>query len=744
MRLTIKTKLVGGFAAVLIIAGVAGGIGYQRLDALGTQMREITRISKIADAAQRVASDSTRIAGLIRSMILTTDDQAMHDLRNDIEKTQADVDARIKDLGEAVHIPEAKVYVETLRVGIEEMRTVGHDAMRETLLNSNVRALDLIIKEGLPALKTLRQTERNLYQVAKEKNNEDALAANSAFKVMIERLWGNLMSSIASTGVPTLRAFEADYATSKADLMVARGQIYKSLDAIGVPSDTLASNFDAWFAIVEKAYVVNTEAGNLLAADIATGPFVSKSNTVAEASDNLTRVENASRASTIETASKQAGDAMSVMLIALGVALLTGIAIAILLSTSISRGLSRAVSLATAVSQGDLSRTVVSKSRDEIGMLIMSLNAMIGNLAMSAKVADSIASGDLTVEAKRLSDKDTLGIALERMMGKLRHIVADASTAADSVSSGATQLSASAEELSQGGTEQASAAEEASSAMEEMAANVKQNADNASQTEKIARQSSLDAEASGAAVSRAVAAMETIASKISIVQEIARQTDLLALNAAVEAARAGEHGRGFAVVASEVRKLAERSQTAAQEIGALSNDTVTSARDAGAMLAKLVPDIKRTAELVEEITAACREQDIGTAQVNQAIQQLDKATAQNASASEEVASTSETLTQQASQLRATISYFKVDAATSVATGQDRQLAAIDVGKSADANVAGLRERAAAMRASSKSSIKSDRKTSSTVARTSAKGGFNISLDESEDDLDADFHRAKAI
>jgi methyl-accepting chemotaxis protein len=196
--------------------------------------------------------------------------------------------------------------------------------------------------------------------------------------------------------------------------------------------------------------------------------------------------------------------------------------------------------------------------------------------------------------------------------------------------------------------------------MEQMAANVKQSADNATQTEKIAKQSAIDAQKSGDAVNRAVQAMQTIAEKIGIVQEIARQTDLLALNAAVEAARAGEHGRGFAVVASEVRKLAERSQTAAAEIGTVSTQTVKAAQEAGEMLSRLVPDIRKTADLVTEISAACREQDIGADQINQAIQQLDKVTQQNASASEEMSATSEELAAQAEQLQSSIAYFRVE------------------------------------------------------------------------------------
>ncbi|MHB1400754.1 MAG: methyl-accepting chemotaxis protein, partial [Trichloromonadaceae bacterium] len=211
-----------------------------------------------------------------------------------------------------------------------------------------------------------------------------------------------------------------------------------------------------------------------------------------------------------------------------------------------------------------------------------------------------------------------------------------------------------------GATEQAASAEEASSSMEQMAANIRQNADNALQTEKIAVKSAADAQAGGQAVAQTVSAMKEIAGKISIIEEIARQTNLLALNAAIEAARAGEHGKGFAVVASEVRKLAERSQLAAAEISQLSGSSVEVAEKAGAMLVRMVPDIQRTAELVQEIAAASKEQDTGAEQVNKAIQQLDQVIQQNASASEEMASTAEELSGQAEQLQHTIAFFKVD------------------------------------------------------------------------------------
>ncbi len=244
-----------------------------------------------------------------------------------------------------------------------------------------------------------------------------------------------------------------------------------------------------------------------------------------------------------------------------------------------------------------------------------------------------------------------LALAITRSVTR---VLREVKSVADNVAAASQELSASSEELSQGSTEQASSVEETTASLEQMSANIRQNTDNALETEKIAAKASNDAVESGEAVTVTVNAMNQIASKISIIEEIARQTNLLALNAAIEAARAGEHGKGFAVVASEVRKLAERSQGAAAEISQLSSSSVKDAERTGKMLSQLVPDIKKTAELVQEISIASREQNQGAEQINKAVQQLSVVVQRNAGASEELASTAQEMSAQAEQLQSLI------------------------------------------------------------------------------------------
>ncbi len=296
---------------------------------------------------------------------------------------------------------------------------------------------------------------------------------------------------------------------------------------------------------------------------------------------------------------------------------------------------------------------------NNFAMIGSSLDSLTGAMHMIAEKSRDVANGNLMVELRKRSDQDELIEALSDMVTAIRGVLRDVSKASENVASGSAQLSSSAQSLAEGAAEQASSIEEISSAMEEIGANIEQNSENSGLTEKMALTAAEDADESGGAVNSAVTAMKDIAEKITIVQEIARQTNLLALNAAIEAARAGDAGRGFAVVASEVRKLAERSQSSASEITDVAGSTVTVAEQAGTKLTQLVPNIKKTADLVQEISAASSEQNSGVMQINSAIQQFDKVIQQNAGASEEMASTAEELSSQAEFLKSSVSFFDI-------------------------------------------------------------------------------------
>uniref|UniRef100_A0A9E8CJC9 Methyl-accepting chemotaxis protein n=1 Tax=Bosea sp. NBC_00436 TaxID=2969620 RepID=A0A9E8CJC9_9HYPH len=691
MRFTIKAKLATSFGVIIALSIAAGGIAYNRMAEMEAAQQQILRQAK---QSSLIGDFQTELESQIRAeknVILASEDKDIESAAADLLVRREKASKLIADIGQSAS-EQGRVFVEKIMTARKTLDSLQDETIRQAKLNSAVRAESGWNAQGLPVLNAhnaaLDALARDLGQQAGSAQHEAVSRQLLNLRYQTARALRMVYEVFAATTEADLAA-RSKTAFSQIDLVrPAAATAFAALKEIGIAAGPIETQVDQIETAMKRAIEIAREGGVIKATQLSRGEGRAALNATLAAMDQYTAFAEKRMQEIGANAVEVASFAKMLLIAIVAISALIATAVATWIALGISRGLAGAVGLANAVAAGDLTRTMTARSDDEVGDLLTALNG--------------------TVE-------------------KLREVVADALRAADNVSSGSQELSASAEQLSQGSTEQASSTEEASASMEEMAANVKQNAENANQTEQIAAQSAKDAEASGAAVGKAVDAMQTIAAKITIVQEIARQTDLLALNAAVEAARAGEHGKGFAVVASEVRKLAERSQAAAAEIGTLSTDTVKVAQEAGAMLSRLVPDIKKTAELVEEITAACREQDVGSAQINQAIQQLDKVTQQNAAASEEVSATSEELAAQAEQLQTTIAFFKID-------GAHAQV---------DRAVEQLKTQAAKMKlATAPKANKATAKALGNKHQTkAASGGFAFDLEDAHDERDAEFRRA---
>jgi len=668
MRISIKAKIVAAFGTVILLSAATAGIALNGLSDLSQKIEELVSVSsQRINIARQMPATVYLIQREEKNFLLSSSDDDMDRFdkgilaRREEFKGTLEQYRRVADAEGLRKLAQIETLMTEFSAAQDKVRSIGR-------VHSNSKGADLLIGSGNDSVVAAQESLRPLLDRV-ENGTSQATAEQTAIAHMIRRMttdWANARIIIRNSLLVSDDAGTAAMLKPLPDLLKNLSQQQDNIRSRLTADDdirafnTFIERFRVYERITNEALALSLKNTENKALALSIGEVRTAATKLAQAANEL--VADAEKGM---AADKQAAEATYVQIRAITIgavalALLIAIAAGAYIAISIARGLGKAVGLADAVAIGDLGQKVEVSSDDEIKDLVTALNSMTANLRATADVAEEISRGNLTVQARPLSDKDTLGLALETMLEKLRGVVTDALSASDNVAAGSQELSASSEQLSQGSTEQASAAEQASASMEEMAANIKQNAENATQTEKIARQSSKDAQASGEAVNKAVQAMQTIAEKISIVQEIARQTDLLALNAAVEAARAGEHGRGFAVVASEVRKLAERSQGAAAEISSLSAESTKIAQEAGQMLSRLVPDIRKTAELVEEISAACREQDIGAEQINQAIQQLDKVTQQNSSASEQMAATSEELSSMATQLQDTISYFTVE------------------------------------------------------------------------------------
>jgi methyl-accepting chemotaxis protein len=336
------------------------------------------------------------------------------------------------------------------------------------------------------------------------------------------------------------------------------------------------------------------------------------------------------------------------------------------MSASVRTMVADAQGLSVAAAQGKLeARVDPARHAGEFRAVIDGLNSTME--AVAAPIRDvrdimaAVEAGDLTqtIHAHYQGDFGALQTSVNNTVVKLASTISQINVLALELTHASTQVSETSESLAQATSEQAASLEETSAAVEQMSSSIAQNTGNAKTTDGIARTSADDAKSGGEAVRSTVEAMNAIAGKISIIDDIAYRTDLLALNAAIEAARAGEHGKGFAVVAAEVRKLAERSQVAAEEIGKLASSSVHTAERAGGLLEAMLPSIRKTADLVREITASSEEQSTGTSQISQAMAQLNSTTQQNAASAEELSATAEEMNAQAENLREMMAQFKV-------------------------------------------------------------------------------------
>ncbi|HEX7918850.1 MAG TPA: methyl-accepting chemotaxis protein, partial [Gemmatimonadales bacterium] len=496
-------------------------------------------------------------------------------------------------------------------------------------------------------------------------------AANASKSMANEEVPELALALRIESGVLTLRRYEKDMFLNIADPAAMEGYVAKWNDAhAGVKArlDSLAASASDPEEIqqasqMQSDLVKYSDALTAVVLDIRSGRIrtPARANAAVAGSKEVIRefeelsIQNAALQSThVERAANEievtTARAIFIMLVVMAIALVVGFLLSLVTSRSITLPLFTALTAANRVAEGDVATEITGGGKDETGQLLNAMRAMVGSIREMADAAGQIAEGDLTVRIRPRSERDVLANSLSNMVGKLSQVIGEVRSGAAALTGASSQVSATSQSLSQGTSEQAASVEETTSSLEQMSASITKNAENSRSMEQMALKGSSDATESGKSVGDTVTAMKDIAEKISIIEEIAYQTNLLALNAAIEAARAGEHGKGFAVVATEVRKLAERSQSAAKEIGGLAGSSVRVAERSGSLLNELVPAIRKIADLVQKVAAASTEQAAGVSQINRALLTVDQVTQRNASASEELASTAEEMAAQAESL----------------------------------------------------------------------------------------------